>query len=250
MRYLRAATVIVVLLLCRAETALAGMPSLTLSDVARMRVQTISFFLVAILLSAWVVRLLWNSLRKDFTRLPALSYRGALAGTLLWGLLFLFVLSMISGARELMTPGAWEKNGLTYRLSDEASDPRTSAEGATEETARATRTERRDKLEDLRAVLLLHAATHGGAYPATTEEATFAADFWLQPGFTAVRYGYRGGLAADGAAHPLVIEQQVYDEDTQFVLYTDGSIKPLHNGDLAGLLATGSGESHAEEPLD
>ena len=28
------------------------------------------------------------------------------------------VLTMISGARELMTPGAWERNGVTYRLSE------------------------------------------------------------------------------------------------------------------------------------
>jgi len=27
---------------------------------------------------------------------------------------------MISGARELMTPGAWEHNGVTYRLKSEA----------------------------------------------------------------------------------------------------------------------------------
>jgi len=26
------------------------------------------------------------------------------------------VLTMISGARELMTPGAWEKDGAIYRL--------------------------------------------------------------------------------------------------------------------------------------
>ena len=30
------------------------------------------------------------------------------------------VLAMISGARELMTPGAWEKHGATYRLKEEA----------------------------------------------------------------------------------------------------------------------------------
>ncbi len=36
----------------------------------------------------------------------------------LWGLLFTVVLAMISGARELMTPGAWEKQGATYRLKE------------------------------------------------------------------------------------------------------------------------------------
>jgi hypothetical protein len=96
--------------------AFAGMPSVSLSDVARLRVQTISFFLVALLLSAWLIQLLWNYLRKDFVALPRLTYGKAVGVVVLWGLLFVLVLTMISGARELMTPGAWEKNGLTYRL--------------------------------------------------------------------------------------------------------------------------------------
>ena len=45
----------------------------------------------------------------------------ALGVVFLWGLLFVLVLTMISGARELMTPGAWEKKGLTYRLTDDPS---------------------------------------------------------------------------------------------------------------------------------
>jgi hypothetical protein len=237
-----------VLLLCRAETALAGMPSLTLSDVARMRVQTISFFLGVILLSAWIVRLLWNLLRKDVTRLPALSYKGALGGTLLWGLLFLFVLSMISGARELMTPGAWEKSGFTYQLREDTNPGESDVESSARAVSRASRAERRDKLEDLRAALLLHAATQGGTYPATMDEAPFAASFWLQPGFAAVRYGYRSGLSADGTAQPLVLEQQVYDDETQFVLFTDGSIKPLANGEIASLAVLPPGGKDDENP--
>ena len=39
-----------------------------------------------------------------------------MAAVVLWGLLFMLVLTMISGARELLTPGAWEKKGATYQL--------------------------------------------------------------------------------------------------------------------------------------
>ena len=35
-------------------------------------------------------------------------------------LLFVIVLTMISGARELLTPGAWEQNGGTYELNGPA----------------------------------------------------------------------------------------------------------------------------------
>src|SRR5438876_11472965 len=95
--------------------ALAGMPSITLSDVARMRVQTISFFLMTLLLSAAAIQFLWNRLLRDFTSLPRLTYGKAVGVVVLWGLLFILVLTMISGARELMTPVASEKQGFSYR---------------------------------------------------------------------------------------------------------------------------------------
>lgn len=107
----------------------AGMPAYrvadlprvrTLADVARLRFEVISFFGLALLIFAAMIQRLWNGLRKDFARLPRLSYLRALSVVLLWGLLFLLVLTMISGARELMTPGAWEKVGVTYRLAPDA----------------------------------------------------------------------------------------------------------------------------------
>jgi hypothetical protein len=97
---------------------LAGMPSFSLTDVAKLRLESISFFVVVLLLSAWGVMAMWNGLQRDFPRLPGMSYRRALAVMTLWGLVFVLVLSMISGARELMTPGAWEKVGATYKLKD------------------------------------------------------------------------------------------------------------------------------------
>jgi hypothetical protein len=102
------------------QVALAGMPSVTFSDMARLRLQTISFFLMGLLLSAAVVMAVWNSLARDFPRLPRLSYFKACGLVILWGLLFVVVLTMISGARELLTPGAWEKQGYTYKLNEPA----------------------------------------------------------------------------------------------------------------------------------
>ena len=107
------------LVLGRADDARAGMPSIVLTDLARMRLQTISFFLLGILASGWVVQRIWNALGRDFPRLPRLGYGKALGLVALWGLLFVLVLTMISGARELMTPGAWEKDGLTYKLAED-----------------------------------------------------------------------------------------------------------------------------------
>src|SRR5262245_52114666 len=99
-------------------TAHAGMSRVTsvLTEIARMRLQSISFFLAGFLLSCGAVQLLWNWLRRDFPVLPRLSYPRAVGLVGLWGLLFVLVLTMISGARELLTPGAWKPEGVGYRL--------------------------------------------------------------------------------------------------------------------------------------
>ena len=116
--------------------------------------QAISFFLLAILICAAVVWALWNYLRRDWTKLPRLSFGKALAGVLLWGLLVFIVLTMISGARELMTPGAWRKQGWTYQLEKSAAIAAT--------TPAADRETRRGGLEQLRTALWQYAATHAG----------------------------------------------------------------------------------------
>lgn len=99
--------------------AYAGMPApYSLRDLPRMRLEAISFFLAVLLVSSKLIQLIWNGVRSPVSRVPWLSYPRALGLVVLWGLLFSVVLAMISGARELMTPGAWEQRGATYRLKD------------------------------------------------------------------------------------------------------------------------------------
>ncbi len=100
-------------------SASAGMTVVTLTDIARARIDALSFFLVAYLVIAWVVKLIWNQLGKTFPVMPQLRYLQALGVVFMTGLLFYVVLTMISGARELLTPGAWEKQGSGYRLREE-----------------------------------------------------------------------------------------------------------------------------------
>ena len=87
-----------------------------LTDIGRMRLEAISFFLLIWFIAAFFIKLLWNQLAGVFTKLPRLKFKHAMALTFLWGMLFVLVLTMISGARELLTPGAWEKKGATYQL--------------------------------------------------------------------------------------------------------------------------------------
>lgn len=212
------------LMLCWfSNTAEAGMPSasIDLTEIAQLRLQSISFFLLLFLLSAWGLKKLWNMLARDFPKLPVITYKAALAGTFLWGLMFLFVLTMISGARELLTPGAWEKDGRTYRLTDSESEQETQA------AAEALLKERRSKLAELRSALFMHVATHDGNYPANVEDASFADEFWLQPGEMNVKYGYVPGEKKSDQVRPLAFEQAVYRDEQQLILFTDGAIKQI-----------------------
>lgn len=72
---------------------------LTLSNMAKLRLDAVSFFVACLLGAAWAIQRLWNSVAKDFPGLPRISYLRSLGVMGLWGLLFLLVLTMISGAR-------------------------------------------------------------------------------------------------------------------------------------------------------
>lgn len=152
----------------------AGMPAPLPTDVAKiirlnetplLRLQAISFFLLVFLLSATAIMLLWNYVRRDFPALPRLSFGTAVAAVFLWGLLFIIVLTMISGARELMTPGAWKKQGFTYKLNEPA-----------ETTAANRQSVHRQQLERLRTALWQFAALHNGRFPKAEEVSAIATE--------------------------------------------------------------------------
>lgn len=199
-----------------AGATFAGMPSVSLTDVAHMRLQTLSFFLMGLLLSAWFVKLLWNYLRRDFTSLPRLTYGKSLGVVVLWGLLFVLVLAIISGARELLTPGAWEKQGATYRLSTEPARPRESELDQ----------ERQRKLEALRAALWEYAQAHDGRFPGSDAVGEIPADLWQVVGPPRLRYHYVPGGVTDRGSRLLAYEPGIYG-GRRLVLLTDGSIKPM-----------------------
>jgi hypothetical protein len=179
------------LVLILAGVAQAGMPSITLADVRRVldlsdltrqRLEAISFFLLGLLACAGVIRAIWNGLRADFPWLPRLSFGKALGVVVLWGLLFVVVLTMISGARELMTPGAWEKKGWTYQL---AQDAPTSVERQI--------TARTEAIERLRDALFAYAVDHEWRYPPPEAANVIPSATWIVPESDGQRYIYVGG---------------------------------------------------------
>jgi hypothetical protein len=195
-------------------SAIAGMPNVTLTDIAQMRVQTMSFFLFLLLVSALVVMLIWNGLRRDFVKLPRLTYLKSLGVVSLWGLLFILVLTMISGARELMTPGAWERSGATYRLS--GADDR--------QTLKQVEQTRRARLEALREALWAYAREHDGALPPDDRVAEIPPRLWEAPDPSRARYLYTPGRRVGVGSDPVAIEPPIFGS-AALVLRSDGQIR-------------------------
>ncbi|MCA9039212.1 MAG: hypothetical protein KDA65_02570 [Planctomycetaceae bacterium] len=219
----------------------AGMPSVSLTEYGQHRVSTYSFFIVGFLISAWIIKTVWNSLQADFVKLPRLTYKSSLLITTIWGLLFVLVLTMISGARELMTPQAWERSGALYKIKEPT------VEQITPEQEQSTREARRLKLERLQGQLWIYALQHGGQFPSTIEESGLAEEYWTVPEQFQIRYLYRPDLQADisSAFVPLVIEPDIVGT-TRYVLFTDGSIAPLSSEQISALLPTLEAEANDE----
>jgi hypothetical protein len=198
------------------STARAGMPSPygVLTELGKARFSAMSFFLFGIIVSALGVKWLWNGLAKDFPGLPRLTFRGSLGMVLVWGLAVILVLTMISGARELMTPGAWKTSGITYALNEPEPSPASEAE---------PKSERVRKLEKLRFALWQHAAANNGRFPESTQ--TLPAELWESPDVSRMAYAYHGGLTATSSAI-LAMEPDIFG-GARLALLTSGDIVSL-----------------------
>lgn len=200
--------------------ATAGMTVVTLTDIARVRIDAISFFLFAYLVIAWVVKLIWNQLAKSFSSLPQLKYLQALGVVFTTGLLFYVVLTMISGARELLTPGAWEKQGTGYRLRED--DPIPLDKG-----------KRREALRRIQGAIWDHAKAHGGNAPASPMAAGMDPGLWefAGGGLYCLMPGVRPAVGRD-----ILVYEPSAAGGRRFVLLSDGSIEDRSEGTLKAQL--------------
>ena len=204
--------------------AMAGMPFVTLTDVARWRLRSMSFFALVGLLVAFGIQRIWNSVRTDFPSMPQLVYTRALGLVVLWGLLFHLVLSMISGARELITPGAWEKSGVLYGLRDSVP--------ATKDERLALA--RRERLEQLRVALWKWAEDHGGAFPPHEFVGGIPRETWETLDPSKLRYVYVPGRKPEESG-PLAYEPGIFGKE-RFVLYANGEIRTARSAEIAAAL--------------
>jgi len=202
--------------LIAATRASAGMTVITLTDMARMRLDALSFFIALYLLISWLVKILWNHFAKTFPALPQLNYRRALSLVLVSGLLFYVVLTMISGARELLTPGAWEKQGVGYRLRENT-------------VTEADKEDRREALRRLRAAIWSYAEKHDGNAPPGPLCDGIERAAWRFPG---------GGLyclmpdVRPGGGRAILVYEPSRAGGRRYVLLADGTIEDRAEGTL------------------
>jgi len=213
--------------------ALAGMPSPVLSDWAAVRFETISFFVVVLLICAVAIRWLWNYLASDFPSMPRLSYGKTLAMVMLVGMFLAVVLTMIAGARELLTPGAWQKQGLLYKVTPQPPPP----QPTTPESSSPQRIdERKEHLRNLKTALWQYAAKHEERFPENDHSTDIDSRLWELPGVAGMRYLYVSGLKTGDSPRVLVYEPNVYG-DQRLVLRTNGDVAVLSSAELRKLLS-------------
>jgi hypothetical protein len=198
--------------------ARAGMPSFDLNDVVELRLQDISFFLLLIGVSAFGFQRLWNFSFRPLPKVPQLGFKHALGLTAIFGLLMLLVLTMISGARELLTPGAWRKQGSTYRLNSPANEE-----------------QRREQLLSLYGVLQNYRASHDGKWPPHEYAPEIPFQLWRSLDADGTRLIYVNWPGTGSATNWLAIEPKSFGKarlgvtrDGEVGAVTDAELKELY----------------------
>ena len=193
-----------------------------LRDIYRLRLEDLSFFVFLLLGCALFLKLLWNYAFKGFPSLPRIKYLQALAISILFGLAMLLILTMISGIREVLTPGAWRHQGTSYKLNDPSREP-----------------SRHRSLEQLRSALLDYAQSHEGKFPANDFSQEINEKLWESPDQLGSHYIYCGGKTAKDTNSVLAVEPVIFG-DNRFVLLVSGKIDLLSNQEIERKLSENS----------
>jgi hypothetical protein len=214
---------IAILVVALPASAHAGMPSFTVNDLteaAAARLDVISFFILIFLLCTWLTKWAWNVLAASFPIMPRLRFKQALALMLVSSLFLYVVLTMISGARELMTPGAWVKSGSTYQLAPPERDPKPWLESA-----------RQRALERLRDALWSYAMAHDGKLPPHREGSHIERQLWAGAHPQGEPYAFFPD-AKPGDGHGIVAYEPGSYGAMRFLLTADGVVSKLSAADL------------------
>lgn len=140
------------------------------------------------------------------------------------GHLFVIVRTMISGAREWMTPGSWRRDGWTYRL-----------KSSNDSSESNSITERTERLELSWRELRSSAAEHEGRFPNDADLTGKAAELAFLPDHSGIRYLLmKGRNIRDAQPRLLAYEPAVYSSEP-LALFTDDSVRALPIAEITAL---------------
>jgi hypothetical protein len=128
------------------------------------------------------------------------------------------VLSMVGGALELMTPGAWVKVGVTYALSD---------------TGLPTMSARVRRIDGLRRALWDYAKERQGRLPRHEFVPEIAEDVWKTASASGALFVYVGGRTLGERDRVIAYEPAVFGR-TRLALYGDGEVREVDARRLPG----------------
>jgi hypothetical protein len=128
-----------------------------------------------------------------------------------------------------LTPGAWEKQGLTYKLTKDTGASPSSPSDTSSDMVRFL------KLDRLRNALWKYAAAHEGKFPPDQTVSEIPQEAWQTADLPVMRYIYVPNQIADKGATPLVFEPEL-DRPLRLVLLTNGEIRPMSSASLTQAL--------------
>ena len=226
-RQLSGVALVGVIVLTDSRLAHAGMPMATLSDIAQMRLEAISFFLGCFLVSSALVWKIWNAARNDFPRLPYLTYWRATGLVALLGPALSVGLDDDLRGTRAHDSRRLRKQGFTYKLDED---------DAVAKAASSQRDlERRQALDRLRAALWTYARHHDGKFPANNSPPEIPDETWVVPDPSGMRFLYIGGLVADQGRKPVAYEPGIFGKE-RFLLFSNGEIDRLSEDELLAAL--------------
>ena len=193
----------------------AGNMMASFTEVTRLRVEGVSFFLLVLFLSALGVQGVWNALTADFPRWSRLSYAKAVGVVVLWALICVPIYVTLSEFQKWRSPGP--KPPVTS-LETLADPPASVRSGISIEAAR------RSAIDRLAAKLFAYAEAHEGAFPRDVAELAGPDRVWELPDGSGLLYLYVAGRKVGDLDAILAYEPGLYG-NTRHVLFADGSIR-------------------------
>jgi hypothetical protein len=120
-----------------------------------------------------------------------------------------------------MTPGAWKKDGFTYKLKDHRE-----ISAAEQQLWERIESERWTRLAELKVALWNYAKAHDGVLPSDMSNSGIADQHWRTPEPSGIRYRYIGGQQI-GQGERLVAAEPPVFAPPRLGLLSDGRIRQL-----------------------